>query len=218
MMGDPMRKPIIFLFIVIEIALLCINALRFNRNEVHQFAQEELYVAHYDENSKTVIYEPGFYADHSSIDGSYVVTDLLNLNKGIYSVTISYSAGNPGTWHESYTTLESELDISNNKTANLVYSDHNGLSEGENTITYLSWVRYANPFRVRIGPETDDSGDDRYVLVNSVQVTYLKNRTIINGTLYFHLENEIFKTKKLNNKVCEFLLFLYINFHNKPII
>ncbi len=174
-----MKKRIVWIVILIEMILLVLNAFRFNKEESYVFTSDELYVAHADESTGEIIYEPGFYADHSNVQGSYVVTDLMSLGKGIYNVTVDYSAQTQGNWHTCYTIMQSEYDTSYNKSSNVVNCDQNAVYSGDNTISYLSWVRFGSDFRIRTGPETDSTGDDMYVLVNNISVTYMRMRTIV---------------------------------------
>ena len=44
------------------------------------------------------------------------------------------------------------------KTADLAYSDHTAMPGDRANISALSWVRYGTEFEVRMGPETDASG------------------------------------------------------------
>ena len=184
------KKALVFLgVIILELILLIFNGFRFDRNSVFEMPQDDLLI-----HDNAGNYLPGFYADHSNIEGSFIATAPLFLEKGIYSITVDYNSNSDGNWHTCYTTVTPEYDTSKEKTANLVYCDKVGLPSDSERVSYLSWVRYGTDYRVILGPNTDASGDNIYVLANKVTVTYLKNRTIL------------FETSKL------FLVFLVIDF------
>ncbi|MBR4831195.1 MAG: hypothetical protein IKZ97_01050 [Butyrivibrio sp.] len=176
------KRIIIPALILLELVLLVGNALRFNRNESYTYTQDDLLIAHRGEETGELKHESGFYADHTNIPGSYVVTPPVFLNKGVYSVSIDYQTNAQGDWHTCYSTLDPIKDISPKKTADLVYSDHTAISASEANTTTLSWVRYGTTFDVRIGPETDATGDNIYVLVNGVTITYMRGKTIMHET------------------------------------
>lgn len=175
--------------IVIEFVLIIFNSMRFNRDSAFEITQNDLLVC--DSNGS---YNPGFYADHGHMEGAYISTAPLLLEKGIYNITVDYNSNSDGNWHTCYTTMVPEYDTSEEKTANLVYCDKVGLPAGCDRTSYRAWVRYGTDYRVTLGPETDASGDGIYVLANKITITYLKNRTIL------------FETSKL------LLFFLVIDF------
>lgn len=169
------KKSLFILGLVIfELILMFFNGMRFNRNDIYEISQENLLVCDNLGN-----YTPGFYADHSFIEGSYIATSPLFLAKGIYDVTVDYTSNSENNWHTSYTTMTPEYDISKEKTANLLYCDKTGIPAELNRVSYLSWVRYGTDYRVTIGPERDASGDGIYVLADKVTITYLRGRTIL---------------------------------------
>lgn len=184
------KKNIFIIFvIVLELVLILLNGLRFNRNSTVEISQDGLLV-----HDNTGNYTPGFYADHSHIGGSYIATEPLFLKKGIYNVTVDYSSNSDGNWHTCYSTVVPEYDMSKEKDTKLVYCDKIGLPADSGSISYRFWIRYGTDYRVTLGPETDASGDGIFVLADKVTVTYLKNRTIL------------FETSKL------LLLFLVMDF------
>ncbi len=220
-----MKKRLIIALVIIELILIIANIFRFNRTESYEYTSDDLYVAYEDVNSNETVYESGCYADHSNIEGSYVVTDMLNLGKGIYTISVNYSSNASGDWHTCYTTLESEYDTSDENTANLVNSDHIAIYSGDKTATYRAWVRYGSAFRVRTGPETDSTGDDMYVMVNSITVTYMRMQTIAHETvkllfvlliinlaiyLYLRKRTELIKFIKDKEMIIAGLLFIVV--------
>lgn len=176
------KKLIILVLLVAQVVLLVLNALRFNREESISYSSDDLLLAHKNPQTNVIEYENGFYADHSNMEGSYVVTKPTFLKKGIYSVTVDYNSNADDNWHTCYVVLDPVGDTSADKTADLAYSDHTALPGKYTSVTALSWVRYGTEFEVRMGPETDASGDNIYVLVNSVNITFMKGKTIANET------------------------------------
>lgn len=178
------KKYLIIGVLALELVLLVVNALRFYRHEEISFISDDLILSYYDEATGTTVTEPGFYADHSSKPGSVVYTPDVFLKKGIYSVTIDCSS-NGGTWHTNYSTLLASGDPTAAQSANLVSSDHAAIPSGDTSTSNLSWVHYGTNFTVRMGPETDATGDDLYVLVNSVTITYMAGMTVLHETAKF---------------------------------
>lgn len=153
------KKALVFLgVIILELILLIFNGFRFDRNSVFEMPQDDLLI-----HDNAGNYLPGFYADHSNIEGSFIATAPLFLEKGIYSITVDYNSNSDGNWHTCYTTVTPEYDTSKEKTANLVYCDKVGLPSDSERVSYLSWVRYGTDYRVILGPNTDASGDNIYV-------------------------------------------------------
>ncbi len=178
------KKYLIIGVLALELVLLVVNALRFYRHEEISFISDDMILSYYDEASGTTVTEPGFYADHSSKPGSVIYTPDVFLKKGIYSVTIDCSS-NGGTWHTNYSTLLASGDPTAAQSANLVSSDHAAIPSGDTSTSNLSWVHYGTNFTVRMGPETDATGDDLYVLVNSVTITYMAGMTVLHETAKF---------------------------------
>ncbi|AOZ97370.1 hypothetical protein [Butyrivibrio hungatei] len=176
------KKLLILVLVAVEVVLLIVNALRFNREENISYSSDDLLLAHKNLETNTIEYESGFYADHSNVEGAYVVTKPTFLKKGIYSVTVDYSSNAEDNWHTCYMVLDAVGDTSEGKTADLVCSDHTAMPGKFTSVSALSWVKYGTEFEVRMGPETDASGDNIYVLVNSVNITYMKGKTIANET------------------------------------
>ncbi len=176
------RKWIIAAILAVEIVLLVVNAFRFNRTESYSFTQDDLLLAKYNGSTKSYDHESGFYADHSNIPETFIVTKPVFLRKGIYSISVTYESNAEDNWHTSYTTLNPCLDISKDRSADLVYSDHIAMPGDRNVVTYDSWVRYGTEFEVRMGPEEDATGDGIYVLAQGANITYMRGRTIVNET------------------------------------
>ena len=175
------KKYLIIGVLALELVLLVVNALRFYRHVEISFISDDLILSYYDEETGTTLTEPGYYADHSNRSGSVVYTPDVFLKKGIYSVTINYTS-NGGTWHTNYSTLLASKDPSAAQSANLVSSDHAALPSDKTSTTNLSWVHYGTDFTVRMGPETDTTGDGLYVLVDGVTITYMAGMTVLHET------------------------------------
>ncbi|MBO4458927.1 MAG: hypothetical protein J5802_14570 [Butyrivibrio sp.] len=176
------KKKLIIAVIIFELLLLIFNALRFNRSETYSFTQDDFLLKHYNYETREYDSEIGFYADHSTFEGAYIVTKPVKLKKGIYSVAVTYDTNSDGNWHTCYTTMEATYDISKNNSAHLVYSDHIAMPGTKNVVTYDSWVRYGTDFEVRMGPETDSTGDNIYVIAQDASITYLRGRTMVHET------------------------------------
>lgn len=168
------KNVFVLCLLFLEFILVFMNGVRFNKDTVFEISQNDLLICESEGN-----YISGFYADHSSIEGSYVATPLLFLEKGIYNITVGYNSNSDGDWHSCYTTVAAEYDTSREKTANLVYCDKIGLPGDSSLCSYRCWVRYGTDYRVTLGPETDASGDGIYVLADKVTVTYMKTPTIL---------------------------------------
>ncbi|RKM58318.1 hypothetical protein D6853_01950 [Butyrivibrio sp. X503] len=176
------KKRIIIAVIILELVLLVLNAFRFNRNESYSFSQDDLLLENYNYETKAYDHISGFYAEHSTISEAYIVTPPMHLKKGIYNVAVTYESNADDNWHACYTTLDPCKDLSQNRTANLVYSDHVAMPGDRNVVTYDSWVRYGTDFEVRLGPDSSIEGDNIYVLAQGADITYLRGRTIIYET------------------------------------
>lgn len=163
---------------ILELILIFLNSIWFNKEKLIEITQNDLWIGDNAGN-----YIQGFYADHSNIEGSYVATPLLFLEKGIYNITVDYNSNSDGNWHTCYTTMVPEYDTSKARTANLVYCDKVGLPAALERTSYRCWVRYGTEYRVTLGPETDASGDGIYVLADKVTVTYMKKSTILLETM-----------------------------------
>lgn len=169
------KKAYLILFIILlEVIVLFFNIRKFDREWQLEVSREEL-LTYDNENG----YISGFYADHSYAQNMYITTDAIFLEKGLYEVTVDYESNSDGNWRTCYTTMVAEADNTEEQTANLVLSDKVALPSENKSTSFTTWVRYGENYRVTLGPERDESGDNIYVLGQKVTITYLKNSTIL---------------------------------------
>ncbi len=168
------KKNIIFaLILAIEIVILGIHTLSFNKNYSSDILQDDLLLYMGEENG----YEPGAYCDHSYNNGQMITTNPIYLQKGIYDISYTYDTNNQyqDAKKDVYSEIESIDDISENKGADNVSSDVIGIYSSSNSGRHLAYINRDGNFRINF-PVLED-GD--YIMVGDIHIEYLRGRTIL---------------------------------------
>ena len=169
------KKRIVFaLIILLEVILLGVNTMSFNRQMASDILQDDLLLYMGKDNG----YEKGAYCDHSYHNGQMITTENIYLEKGIYDISYTYDTNNvyEDSKKDVYSEIESVDDFSGNKGADNVVSDVIGIYNTESkTGRHLAYINRSGNFRVNFPVVADED----YIMVGDIHIEYLRGRTIL---------------------------------------